>query len=229
MGVMLVKTNGNRSASLFHRAKVRFKAHKKARIPVGIGFLIDATASREESWEQAQIIQAKMFKSVSALRKFELRLVHFSGAGVRDHGWCDDPDSVAAEMAEVRCVGGQTAINSGLNAFLQEGQKADAIIVIGDSFEEERDEELIGELRDRGIRLFCFQEREDVRAKRVFLWMAEQTNGRYARFGDELPLADLCEGVALLTAGGDSSLENLENEKVRLLLAGPRKEDGNDR
>lgn len=218
---MLVKANRKRSVSAFERAKLRFKARRRSKRPVRIGFLIDATASREESWEQAQIIQARMFKSVLALRKFEPRLVHFGGFKIRDHGWCDKADKVAAEMAKVQCVGGITEINGGLQAFLGEGEKADAIIIVGDSFEEERDEGLINEFRKKGIRLFCFQEGKDVIAREAFSWMAEQTNGSYARFGDELPLSDLCEGVALLAAGGKLSLANLKNEKVRLLLAGP--------
>ena len=56
----------------------------------------------------------------------------------------------------------------------------------------------------------------------MFRRLAEETGGKFARFGEDLPLGALCEGVALLTAGGDQAVKRLGNKKVRqLLLTGP--------
>ena len=106
--------------------------------------------------------------------------------------------------------------------FLDEGPEVDAIILVGDSCEEEMDVAVATELKRRGIRMFCFLEGRYGYAVEIFGWLAYQTGGKFAHFGDELPLADLCEGVALLAAGGEKALARSKNEEVkRLLLAEP--------
>jgi hypothetical protein len=77
-------------------------------------------------------------------------------------------------------------------------------------------------LSDAGVKLFTFLEGEEFYAASIFHLLSFHTHGTFARFGTQLPLRDLCEGVALLTAGGQTALKRLENKKVqRLLLNGP--------
>ena len=57
----------------------------------------------------------------------------------------------------------------------------------------------------------------------MFRNFAEVTDGKFARFGDDLPLADLCQGVALLASGGKKALRQLGNKKVQRLLLGSAK------
>ena len=212
--------------SAFARAIERTRTRREATKPVRIGFLVDATGSRCETWEQAQNIQAGMFRTVSGLRSLSLRLVHFGGNTLIDHGWQTDTRALAAKMAAVRCVTGLTQILQALTTFLDEPDAArpHAIILIGDFFEESSDEaKAIGEaLKAAGIKVFAFLEGDDWTAQSVFRGLAQTTGGAFAKFGAELPLSDLCEGVALLTAGGEKGLKRLINKRTRqLLLTGP--------
>lgn len=208
------------------RALKRAKAKQEASKPIPIGFIIDATGSREHSWEQAQRIQSDMFKSITGLRSLRLRVLHFGGASLTDIGWQSNPRDVAKKMAAVRCSAGLTQTLPALSEFLEEAQadRAKAIILVGDSFEEDcREAQELGHLlKSAGIKLFCFLEGDDWIAETVFRDLAATTGGAFAQFGDELPLADLCEGVALLCAGGKKALDRLNHTKAKqLLLAGP--------
>lgn len=212
--------------SAFARALNRTRARKEYMKPVRIGFLVDATGSRGESWEQAQNIQAGMFKKVAGLRCLSLRLVHFGGGEMTDHGWQTNTRDIAAKMAAVRCKTGLTQILEGLEEFLDQpgATRAHAIILVGDYFEEDSDraEAVALALKGAGIKVFAFLEGDDWTAQSVFARLAVVTGGAFTKFGTDLPLADLCEGVALLTAGGKKGLKRLTNKRARhLLLTGP--------
>ncbi|UEM04743.1 hypothetical protein JL101_004690 [Skermanella rosea] len=215
----LTKSSGK---GALRRALERFAEREAQRRRVTrIGFLIDATASRASSWEQAQ-----MFRSVQKLGRLAVRLVRFGGGRLTDDGWFDDPQKAAAAMARVRCQSGVTQILPGLAAFLDAPpeMRPSAIILIGDSFEEDaREAERVGAaLRNAGIRVFSFLEGDDGTARAVFGGLARLTGGRFAALGAELPLHALCEAVALLTAGGAKALARLpDGPAKRLLLAGP--------
>jgi hypothetical protein len=209
------------------RARERFPARlEQRRRSARIGMIIDATASRYRTWERAQVIQARMFRETAKLSVLSLRLVHFGGTELRDHGWMTDPRAVAARMAGVRCEGGSTQIVPALHLFAAEAEdsRAGALILIGDCFEESAEGayEAARALRRAGIRVFSFLEGDDWTAESVFRRLAVETGGAFARFGESLPLGALCEGVALLAAGGEKAVKRLPNAKVRqLLLTGP--------
>jgi hypothetical protein len=214
-----------RRKSAFGRALERFAGAQKERArKTRIGFVIDATASRAQTWVAAQKIQAQMFRAVSGIGPMALRLVHFGGYGVTEHGWVSSSQQLAIAMNRVECVNGTTQFIPALSAFLADDEPADAIIVIGDMFEESAEEMSMTAqaLKAAGVRVFTFLEGDDEIAASVLQRLAATTGGRFARFGSELPLSDLCEGVSLLAAGGDQAVKRLKNEKVkRLLLAGP--------
>ena len=216
--------------SAFARARERFAARQEERRrETRIGFIVDATGSRHETWERAQTVQATMFRSTAKLSALSLRLVHFGGDRLADHGWMSNPRAVAARMAGVDCWIGLTQIVPALRSFATEDpeSRANALILIGDCFEESQEDALAvaRALKSVGIRVFSFLEGNDWTAETVFRRLAEETGGKFARFGEDLPLGALCEGVALLTAGGNEAVKRLGNKKVqRLLLTGP---DGN--
>ncbi|MEW8051143.1 MAG: hypothetical protein AB2809_12265 [Candidatus Thiodiazotropha sp.] len=216
-----------KSKNFLKRAMSRYKTHAAAKRGVRIGFIIDATASRKKTWEEAQVVQAKMFKATQNISALNLRLVHYGGETLNDIGWENDVKKIAAHMAAVRCERGLTQINDALRLFLDEvpEDKADAIILIGDSFEEDSDNAalLSKQLKRQKIKLFSFIDGDDLTATTVFEKLATNTGGTFAQFGADLPLAALCEGVALLTSGGRKALRHLKNEKARLLLSGPSK------
>ncbi|MFD2855751.1 hypothetical protein ACFSZS_14610 [Seohaeicola zhoushanensis] len=204
------------------RAVAAFKAQRR---PVHIGMIIDATGSREHSWEQAQTAQLRMFKDLAGLKALQLRLLEFGGGKLSDYGWQSDALQVAKKMAAVRCRQGLTQFIPALEAFAKDETKADALILIGDAFEECSTAVLMPSwnLRDRGTRVFCFHEGDDPVARSAFNAIAETTGGRSIKLGDQLPLADLCSGAALLAAGGKDALKRLPNAKARQLLLPPPK------
>jgi hypothetical protein len=221
------RNNAAVGKSAFGRARERFAARlEQRRRGARIGLIVDATGSRYQTWEQAQVIQARMFRETEKLNALSLRLVHFGGMALRDHGWMTDPHAVAARMAGVHCESGSTRIVPALRLFAAEGEesRAGAIILIGDCFEESAKDayEAARALKRAGIRVFSFLEGNDWTAQDVFRRLAAETGGAFARFGESLPLGALCEGVALLTAGGEKAVKRLAHEKVRrLLLTGP--------
>jgi len=164
-------------------------------------------------------------KQLQACAPLSLRLLHFGGNELTDHGWQEDPRHLAAKMAAVRCASGLTQILPALEHFLDDtAPTASAIILIGDCFEEcsEEGEHIARLLAAQKIKVFSFLEGDDGTAQAVFKRLAEVTGGRFAQFGGALPLGDLCEGVALLTAGGNRAVKHLKNERVaQLLLTGP--------
>lgn len=216
-------TTATAGSGLLSRAAARFR---EARSGTRIGFVIDATGSRAQQWEQAQTIQARMFRAAGRRSGMHLRLVHYGGGQLHDHGWQNDPRNIAAAMARVRCRSGLTQMLPALSGFADEPDgDANAIILIGDAFEEDLEEaaRIGAALKAVGIRLYAFLEGEDWTAADAFRRLAEMTGGRFAQFGDDLPLDELCQGVALLSAGGDSRLRRLKHKKVRqLLLDGPK-------
>ena len=108
-------------------------------------------------------------------------------------------------------------------------RRAQAIVLVGDCFEEDADhaEMIATALKQVGVRVFSFHEGDDEFGAAAFRMFAQTTGGRFARLGDELPLADFCEGVALLTAGGRKALARLPDSRAkRLLLADMREDKG---
>lgn len=212
----------------FARACERVAAHRHEARQRGarIGFIIDATASREATWEAAQWVQGKMFFAVRKQGALWLRLIHFGGNEMTDFGWTGSPRAIAKHMAGVRCASGYTQLLPALALFAGEAQetKASAIILIGDCFEEDAGEAeaLAHALKAAGIKVFAFLEGDDCTAQGVFRRLAEITGGKFARLGDDLALHNLCQGVALLMAGGKQALATLPDERAKqLLLGGP--------
>lgn len=188
-----------------------------------LGFVIDATGSREDTWAEAQSIQSQMFENTSSYGSgLKLKLVHFGGGEITPHEWERNSKAVAATMEKVRCRSGSTQIIDGLNLFLkdQPAQMANSIIVIGDSFEEDFGalKDLAGKLAEKSIRVFTFLEGSNNSAETAFKALSQITGGTFANFGANMPLADLCEGVARLTVGGLSALHALRNPDVAKLL-----------
>ena len=70
-------------------------------------FAMDATMSRQPTWDMALALQADMFQAVKAVGGLDVQLVYFRGAGeCRASRWVSDPDALAALMTRVTCAGG---------------------------------------------------------------------------------------------------------------------------
>jgi hypothetical protein len=188
-------------------------------------FAMDATMSRQPTWDMALALQADMFKAVKAIGGLDVQLIYFRGAGeCRASRWVSDPDALAGLMTRVSCAGGFTQIRKVLSHAREEAAKkaVNALVYVGDCMEEDIDDLCgrAGELALLGMPVFLFQEGNDRKAERAFREIARLTKGAYCRFdaGSAQQLKELLAAVAVYAAGGRKALAALSGRAPRLLL-----------
>jgi hypothetical protein len=181
-------------------------------------FAMDATMSRQPTWDMALALQADMFHAVKEVGGLDVQLVYFRGTGeCRASKWVGNPDALASLMTTVECHGGYTQIRKVLShARLEaEKKKVNALVYVGDCMEEDADDLCgrAGELALHGVPMFLFQEGHDARAERTFREIARLTKGAWCRFdqGSAEQLRDLLAAVAVYAAGGQRALEQLQH------------------
>lgn len=182
-------------------------------------FAMDATMSRQPTWDMALALQAEMFQAVKSVGGLDVQLVYFRGAGeCRASKWVFDPDALSRLMTTVQCRGGYTQIGKILAHIRQETErrKVNAVVYVGDAMEEEIDELCgrAGEIALHGVPLFMFQEGYDATTETTFREIARLTKGAWCRFdaGAAAQLRDLLCAVAVYAAGGRQALENLSSK-----------------
>jgi hypothetical protein len=190
-------------------------------------FAMDATASREATWDHACHIQAEMFAETAALGGLEIQLCYYRGfREFKASGWLTDTVSLQHQMAAVRCLGGHTQIGRVLKhaTAMAKQQRTDALVFVGDCMEEDIDElcQLAGVLGIHGVPAFIFHEGGDAHAGQAFRQIAKLTKGAYCPFdaGSARQLRDLLSAVAVYAAGGRLALERFgqrRGETVRRL------------
>lgn len=192
-------------------------------------FAMDATMSREPTWDLALGLQADMFQAVKEVGGLDVQLVYFRGmAECRASKWVSDPDALARLMTTVNCVGGHTQIGRVLGHVRSESeaQRVSAAVYVGDAMEEGIDDicARAGEVGLSGVPVFLFQEGDDPAAARAFREIARLTKGATCRFdaGSAKQLRALLSAVAVYAAGGRRALERLsmtrDGASARLLL-----------
>jgi hypothetical protein len=176
-------------------------------------FAMDATASREPTWDQACHIQGEMFRETAVLGGLEIQLVYYRGFGEFQAGpWAASADVLLRTMTGVRCLAGHTQIGKVLKHAIAEtkAKKVDAMVFVGDCLEEDLDRlgQLAGELGLLGVPCFLFHEGRDEIAARAFQQIARLTGGAFCRFDASSPkqLRDLLSAVAVYAAGGRKAL-----------------------
>ncbi len=179
-------------------------------------FAMDATMSREPTWDLALGLQADMFKAVKDVGGLDVQLVFFRGlAECRASKWVSDPDALAHLMTTVRCAGGHTQIGRVLTHVRNESElrRVSAVVYVGDAMEEGIDDicAKAGEVGLIGVPIFLFQEGDDPAASRAFREIARLTKGATCRFdaGSARQLRELLSAVAVYAAGGRRALEQL--------------------
>ena len=179
-------------------------------------FAMDATASREPTWERACQLHAEMFKVTDELGGLSIQLCYYRGlTEFRTFNWSDNETELAKMMAGVTCLGGHTQIRKVLkNALVQQDIKA--VVFIGDAIEENPDIlcQLAGELGLLNTPLFIFQEGFDSYVKKIFKQMAKLSRGAYAPFdlNSATELKQLISAVAIFAAGGQEALEKFSKD-----------------
>ena len=188
-------------------------------------FAMDATASREPSWDRACHLQGEMFQETAAMGGLEIQLAYYRGFGeFRASKWAGAPDDLLRLMTAVHCLAGETQIKKVLRHTLNETKKCsvDALIFIGDCVEEDVDVlgAVAGELGLLGVPAFVFQEGADPIAEFAFKQIARLTNGAYCRLdtNSAQTLRELLRAVAVFAAGGRPALENMAQKEGGAIL-----------
>ncbi len=178
-------------------------------------FAMDATMSREPTWDRACHIQAEMFTETEALGGLEVQLVYYRGfVECEASPWVDSPAELVKRIGAVRCLPGRTQIDRVLKHALKETQKkkVNALVFVGDCLEEDVDKlcHTAGKLGLLGVPAFMFQEGYEPGATRGFQQIAKLTNGAYCRFdaASAGQLKELLSAVAVYAAGGRKALED---------------------
>ena len=179
-------------------------------------FALDATMSRQPTWDTACHLQADMFREAAAIGGLDIQLAYYRGLGeCRASGWGSMAEHLARHMSAIDCRGGNTQIGKVLAHVRQETQKTrvQALVFVGDAMEE-RLAQLCrgaGELGLLGVPAFMFQEGDDSSAEEAFREIARLTRGAYCRFepGAAHELGELLRAVAAYAAGGMRALADL--------------------
>ena len=183
-------------------------------------FGMDATASREPTWDQACQLQAEMFDATAELGGLDVQLAWYRGFREFHHTpWLSDARALARRMTRVRCAGGMTQIERLLQHALAQArdQRVDALVFVGDCMEEEVDRlcGVAGELGLIGVPAFLFHEGDDAVAERAFREICRLSRGAYCRFdaGSAEQLRQLLTAVAVFAAGGRRALDQLASRQ----------------
>jgi len=202
---------------------------------------LDATMSRQPTWDLACALQAEMFDAVGQTGgqtggqtranagALGVQLVYFRGLGeCRASKFVNDTAALKRLMTDISCQGGHTQIGKVLGHALKQTaiQKVDALVYIGDAMEETL-RDLAGKAGDlglRGVPVFVFQEGRDAIAESAFKEIARLSKGAWFRFdrNSAATLAKLLSAVAVFATGGVKALEARDRPEDRLMIESMR-------
>src|SRR5712691_6602122 len=119
-------------------------------------FALDATMSRQPTWDTACQLQADMFREAAAIGGLDVQLVYYRGlAECRASPWVSQADRLAELMSRIDCRGGNTQIGKIIAHARRESEKTkvQAVVFVGDAMEEKLDNlcQAAGELGLLGV------------------------------------------------------------------------------
>jgi hypothetical protein len=189
-------------------------------------FALDATLSRQPTWDLACSLQAEMFQAIPKSSALQVQLLYFRGFGeCRASKWVLDGGSLAKLMSGIHCQGGRTQIAKVFAHARAEHtrRRMSAVIYVGDAIEEDVDvlADKAGQLGLLGLPLFIFQEGQDPGVEAAFREFARLSKGAYARFDSSAPqeLAALLKAVAAFASGGRDLMKLQSNPQAQALLS----------
>lgn len=192
-------------------------------------FALDATASRQPTWDRACHLQAEMFQVTKNLGELDVQLVFYRGFGeCKASAWYSDTRKLLDKMKTVECLGGLTQITRVLRHTLGQTKKTrvDCLVFIGDCVEEDRDElcHLAGQLGVLKVPIFIFQEGYNTTAQYCFQQMARLSGGEHCIFDSNSPeqLKRLLGAVAAYVVGGRKALQNYSTHNIFPALTGKK-------
>jgi len=190
-------------------------------------FALDATASREPTWDRACRIQGEMFAVTAGLGGLEVQMAYYRGFGeFRAGRWAGNGNELIAEMTGVHCLAGQTQIERVLRHAVVETRRkrVGAVVFVGDALEEDIDRLAVpaGELGLLGVPVFMFHEGGNPLVARGYQHIAALSKGAYCAFdlNSAHMLKELLAAVAVYAAGGRQALADYSRRagpEVRLL------------
>jgi hypothetical protein len=201
----------------------RADAPKKARLV----FALDATMSRQATWDSASNLTGRMFEAITG-NQLEIQLCYFQGFNkFKATPWVSSARALSDLMRGVSCLSGETQLERVIRHIEKENArtKVSACCYIGDAIEEPP-EQLYGAARRLDhVPLFMFQEGDDPRVARVFQQLARMTGGAHSSFNSTSAqrLSDLLRAVCAYTTGGRDALQALTSESAKLLLTQVKK------
>ena len=186
---------------------------------------IDATASRQLSWQRARAWHADLFHSAEREAGLQVQLCYYRGLNeFYASPWQIEPDILRREMDSVSCIGGHTQIARLLRHALKQSRdyQVSALVFIGDAMEESSTElcDLAGQCRIHGLPLLLFQEGYDPVVKHCFAEMARLSGGAHLRFNQHSArrMRELLQAAAAFARGGIAELKTLDHEAASELL-----------
>ena len=194
---------------------------------------LDATMSRQPTWDLACRLQGEMFDAVGKAGGLSVQLVYFRGLSeCRASRFVRDTGALKDLMTRIDCRGGHTQISKVLAHALKETgrQKVNALVYIGDAMEEEVDElaAKAGRLGLHGVPVFAFQEGRDPAAETALREIARLSKGAWFRFDRDAAgtLSKLLSAVAVFASGGLKALEARGRPEDRLMIEHLKKAGG---
>ncbi len=209
------------------KEQVRAFLDKLAATPASAGdarliFALDATASREYTWDLASKQQAEMFEAARNLGGLQVQLCWFRGfREFHASAWHAEGRRLLELMTEIRCRAGATQIGRLLRHAQAENKRkrVKAVVYVGDSMEESLDRlaHLAGQLGVLRVPLFLFHEGHDALARRAFEELARLSGGACCQFdtGSASQLRELLKAVAVFAAGGRAALTDFSKRSGR--------------
>ncbi len=204
------------------------QARMLAASATGSGRLIlalDATMSRQPTWDLATKLQGEMFDAAGKAGTLNVQLVYFRGLGeCRSSAFVADTNALKQLMTRIDCRAGHTQIGKVLTHALKETATArvNAVVYIGDAMEENIDDlaQKAGSLGLHGVPVFVFQEGHDSGAEKAFKEIARLSKGAWFRFDRRAAatLAGLLSAVAVYATGGLKALEARGRPEDRLMI-----------
>ncbi len=201
-----------------HRLQVQVRSHDRSRLI----FALDATASRQPTWDLACGLQAQMFEEAARIGSLDIQLVFYRGPGdCSASRWLSDANMLASLMSKIDCRAGHTQIEKILSHARKEDaqQKIQALVFIGDAVEEVPTD-LYMVARELTMPVFVFQEGNDTSATSTFREIARLTRGAHVRLdqGAAKQLGELLRAVAAYAAGGLTALSGLSGNASAVKL-----------
>jgi hypothetical protein len=179
-------------------------------------FALDATASREPTWDHACRLQGEMFDATASCGGLNIQLVFYRGySECKASRWLTSASELHAAMRQVSCSGGETQIERVLTHALRAAADGPmgALVFVGDAMEEDPDRlcRLAGDLGRLGVPLFVFHETDpaDIYPSGIAAAFMRDTPGLAARTFRQM--ADLTRGAYLV-------FDTTSAERLRILL-----------